>query len=79
MRPSLRPASGFTTSIFTMRTRSFARTANCALMSCTLWPGRLRMVSAMAATMATSSSTAASSNGYAYFVYSTLPSSVVLL
>src|SRR3569833_1009970 len=53
----------FSASIFTIRTRSAARTDTCLEMSCTLCPPRLRMVSEIAATIATSSNTAASSNG----------------
>ena len=62
-----------------MRTRSFARTATCAAMSCTFRPARRRIVSVIAATIATSRITAASSNGYRYFVYSSSPSARVLL
>src|SRR5437773_1971200 len=46
----------FSASIFTMRSRSARRTATWALMSCCFSPARRRMVSAMAATIATSSS-----------------------
>ena len=52
----------FSASIFTIRTRSFARTATCFEMFCTLRPGRLRIVSVIAATIANSSTTAAISN-----------------
>jgi hypothetical protein len=50
--------------IFTTRMRSFARTATCAAMSWALRPVRWRIVSTIAATIATSSITAASSKGY---------------
>src|SRR5262245_48304134 len=53
--------SGLTASTLTMRTRSSRRTATCAATFCCLSPARLRMVSEIAATMAISSSTAASS------------------
>src|SRR5689334_590524 len=56
-------AAGFSASSFTMRTRSSRRTATCFAMSCCLRPARLRMVSEMAATIAISNSTAASSKG----------------
>src|SRR5262245_30463137 len=41
-------------STLTMRTRSSRRTATCFAMSCTLRPGRLRIVSVIAATIASS-------------------------
>src|SRR5579864_1735614 len=53
----------FSASIFTIRRRSSGRTATCRLMSWYLSPARRRMVSEMAATIATSSSMAASSSG----------------
>src|SRR5258708_10583369 len=69
----------FSGAIFTMRRRSERRAATCAPMSCCLSPARRRMVRVIAATIATSSTMAASSSGYAYQAYSTLPSSRVLL
>ena len=53
----------FSASIFTMRSRCSRRTATWPLTSWYFSPGRWRMVSAMAATIATSSSIAASSSG----------------
>src|SRR5207245_3022918 len=53
----------FSASIFTMRSRSARRTATWRLTSWYFSPARWRMVSAMAATIATSSSIAASSSG----------------
>src|SRR6185312_3715121 len=55
----------FSASTLTMRTRSAARTDTWREISWTLRPCRRRMVREMAATIATRSSTAASSNGYA--------------
>ena len=49
----------FSASILTIRRRCSLVTATCAETSWTLRPGRLRMVSAMAATMANSSTTPA--------------------
>src|SRR6185437_7907656 len=53
----------FSAAIFTSRTRSSRRTATCLLMSWYFRPARRRMVRVMAATIATSSSMAASSSG----------------
>src|SRR5512138_239759 len=55
--------ASFSASILTRRTRSCARTATCAATSCCFAPRRWRIVSVIAATIASSSSTAASSNG----------------
>jgi len=56
--------SALSASIFTSRTRSWRRTLICCAGFWYLLSGRLRMVRAMAATMATSRITAAISNGY---------------
>src|SRR5262249_32878066 len=69
----------FSAGMDTSRTRSPRRTRTCFAGSWYLVSLRRRSVSAMAATIATSSSTAASSNGYAYCVYSSRPSAFVLL
>ena len=53
----------FSEAILTMRTRSLARTATCAAMSCGLPPRRRRSVRTMAATLATSRMMAASCAG----------------
>src|SRR5690606_27241629 len=58
----------FSGSILTTRVRSRARTDTCAATSCCFRPVRWRMVSTMAATMASNRITAASSNGYRYLV-----------
>src|SRR5262245_58509438 len=66
-------------STLTMRTRSSRRTATCFATSCALRPARCRIVSVIAATIASSRITEAISNAYTCCVYNTAPSSLVLL